>query len=93
MFIQNCCCQVLEKYWKMNLHSKNTAAVNVIPYLLARALCPIGKTQDVIRLCEVKEMLELIDFQCLSSASLVSLLCKAASSEVFLKNKQVNLTF
>ncbi|KAL5261419.1 hypothetical protein ACHWQZ_G007199 [Mnemiopsis leidyi] len=88
MFIQNCCSQLLEKCWKMNLPSKNKVAVNVLPYLLARALCPIGKTQDVIRLCEVKEMLELIDFQCLTSASLISLLCKAASSEVFLKNKQ-----
>ena len=89
IFVQNCCSEVLEKCWNKNLPEKDVVAVNVPPYLLARALCPIGKAHDVLRLNEVKEMLALIDFQCLSSASLISLLCKAASNDLFLRNKQV----
>ena len=93
IFIQNCCCEILEKCWNRNLPGKEVAAVNVPPYLLARALCPIGKADDISRLNMVKDMLALIDFQCISSASLISLLCKAASDDLFLRNKQVIFRF
>ena len=42
---------------------------------------------DVSRLATIKEMLELIDFQCPSAGSLISLLCNAATNELFFKNK------
>lgn len=90
-YVQNLCSQVLEKCWTRSLNGSCRFAVNVPLYLLARCLCPIGKLKDVSRLNDIKEMLALIDFQCSSSSSLVSLLTSAASNQMFFKNRQVEL--
>ena len=85
-FVQNHSSEVLEKCWRLRISGSDKFAVNVPPYLLARALCPIGKQADIMRLKDIKEMLSLINFGCESSACLTGLLCAAASSALFLKS-------
>lgn len=71
------------------LPSKDRYTVNISSYLLARIFCPLGKIDDVERLNTIKESLELVDFQCESCISLLSLLCNVCTAQVILKSPQV----
>lgn len=86
LLVQNKICSVCELWWNEDVEEKEYMVVQFLPLLLAKTLDEtVGTKADVKRLFNMREALQIFDFDCSSSSDLKSLLLRTVSSPAYLK--------
>mmetsp|Transcript_7266 Transcript_7266/g.10631 ORF Transcript_7266/g.10631 Transcript_7266/m.10631 type:complete len:1184 (+) Transcript_7266:279-3830(+) len=87
--VQQKICNVCELWWNEDIEEKEYMVVQFLPLLLAKTLDEtVGTKADVKRLFNMRDALQLFDFDCNSSSDLKSLLLRAVSSPAYLKTNE-----